>query len=43
MGTMLKPVNKKVLTHLSEVLVQIPLGSELGIKLMLTDFEDGGL
>ena len=43
METMLKQVNKKVHTHLSEVLVQVPLGSELGVELMLADFEDGRL
>ena len=43
METMLKPVHKKSLTHVSEVLVQVPLGSELGVELMLADFEDGRL
>ena len=43
MGTMLKPVIEKVLTHLSEVLIQVPLRSELGVELMLADFEHRGL
>ena len=43
MGTMLKQVNKKGHTHLSEVLIQVPLGPELGVELMLADFEHGRL